>query len=155
MAGLIADTLAAMGVKLPRAAAPAANYIPYVRHGDLLFISGQLPLRDGTVAFAGKLGTAVTLADGQQAARLCAVNVLAQIAAALDGDLERIERMVRITGYVASEPEFVEQHLVVNGASDFLVEALGERGRHARTAIGMASLPRNAAVEVEAIVAVR
>lgn len=155
MAGKIADTLAAMGVTLPQAAAPAANYLPFVRQGDLLFISGQLPLQDGQVLFAGKLGTAVTLADGQQAARLCAVNLLAQVAAALDGDLERLERIVRITGFVACEPEFIEQHLVVNGASDFLVEALGDRGRHARAAVGMASLPRNAAVEVDAIVAVR
>lgn len=155
MAGTIAERLAAMGVTLPQAAAPAANYVPAVRHGDLLFVSGQLPLQDGKLIFAGKLGTAVTLADGQQAARLCAVNVLAQVAAALDGDLERIERIVRVTVFVASEPEFIEQHLVANGASDLLVEALGERGRHARAAVGMASLPRDAAVEVDAVLAVR
>lgn len=155
MAGSIADRLTAMGVTLPQSATPAANYVPFVRHGDLLFISGQLPLEDGKLLFAGKLGTAITLADGQKAARLCAMNVLAQVAAALEGDLERIQRIVRVTGFVACEPEFVEQHLVVNGASDFLVEALGDRGRHARAAVGMASLPRNAAVEVDAIVAVR
>ena len=155
MAETARDRLAKIGVTLPQAAAPAANYVPFVRQGDLLFISGQLPLEDGKLVYAGKLGTAVTLADGQKAARLCAVNVLAQAAAALDGDLERIERIVRVTCFVASEPEFVEQHLVANGASDFLVEALGERGRHARAAVGMASLPRNAAVEVDAVIAVR
>lgn len=149
------DRLAKMGVRLPQASAPAANYVPFVRHGDLLFISGQLPLEDGKLVHAGKLGTAVTLADGQKAARLCAVNVLAQAAAALDGDLERIDRVVRVTCFVASEPEFVDQHLVANGASDFLVEALGDRGRHARAAVGMASLPRDAAVEVDAVIAVR
>ncbi|HEX2257830.1 MAG TPA: RidA family protein, partial [Afifellaceae bacterium] len=146
MAETATDRLARMGVTLPQASTPAANYVPFVRHGDLLFISGQLPLENGRLVYAGKLGTAVTLADGQKAARLCAINVLAQAAAALDGDLERIERIIRLTGFVASEPEFVEQHLVVNGASDFLVEALGDRGRHARAAVGMASLPRNAAV---------
>ena len=155
MAGSIADRLTVMGVTLPQSATPAANYVPFVRQGDLLFISGQLPLEDGKLLFAGKLGTAITLADGQKAARLCAMNVLAQVEAALEGDLDRIERIVRVTGFVACEPEFVEQHLVVNGASDFLVEALGDRGRHARAAVGMASLPRNAAVEVDAIVAVR
>jgi enamine deaminase RidA (YjgF/YER057c/UK114 family) len=149
------DRLAQMGVRLPQASAPAANYVPFVRHGDLLFVSGQLPIEDGKVVFTGKLGTAVTLADGQKAARLCAVNVLAQAAAALDGDLERVERIVRVTCFVACEPEFIEQHLVANGASDLLVEALGERGRHARAAVGMASLPRDAAVEVDAIIALR
>jgi enamine deaminase RidA (YjgF/YER057c/UK114 family) len=155
MADSIAERLKTMGMTLPEAAAPAANYVPVVRHGDLLFVSGQLPMEGGRVAVTGRLGTSVTVADGQEAARLCAVNVLAQLRAALDGDLERIARMVRITVFVASEPEFIEQHIVANGASDLLVDALGERGRHARAAVGMAALPHNAAVEVDAVVAVR
>ena len=146
--------LAKRGVELPAAAAPAANYLPYVRHDDLVFVSGQLPMTAEGVAFRGKLGDGVSVEDGQAAARLCAVNVLAQMKAALDGDLERIRRIVRITGFVASAHGFFEQHLVVNGASDFLAEALGDRGRHARAAVGVAALPLDAAVEVDAIVAV-
>jgi enamine deaminase RidA (YjgF/YER057c/UK114 family) len=146
--------LAKRGVELPAAAAPAANYLPYVRHDDLVFVSGQLPMTAEGVAFRGKLGDGVSVEDGQAAARLCAVNVLAQVKAALDGDLERIRRIVRITGFVASAHGFFEQHLVVNGASDFLAEALGDRGRHARAAVGVAALPLDAAVEVDAIVAV-
>jgi enamine deaminase RidA (YjgF/YER057c/UK114 family) len=146
--------LAKRGVELPAAAAPAANYLPYVRHDDLVFVSGQLPMTAEGVAFRGKLGDGVSVEDGQAAARLCAVNVLAQMKAALDGDLERIGRIVRITGFVASAHGFFEQHLVVNGASDFLAEALGDRGRHARAAVGVAALPLDAAVEVDAIVAV-
>lgn len=154
MSTAIVERLAALGVTLPDAAAPAANYLPYVAEGGLLYVSGQLPLDGGRVTVSGKLGGAVSVEDGRKAARLCAVNVLAQAKAALGGDLERIRRIVRITGYVASEPGFSEQHLVVNGASDFLVEALGERGRHARAAVGMASLPLDAAVEIDAIVAI-
>ncbi len=145
--------LARLGVELPVAAAPAANYVPFVRDGAVLYISGQLPMSGHDVEYRGRLGESVSVEDGRRAARLCAINVLAQVKAALEGDLERIRRIVRITGFVASAPHFYEQHLVVNGASDFLVEALGERGRHARAAVGVAALPRNAAVEVDAIVA--
>jgi len=150
----IEERLSQMGIALPEAAAPAANYLPWRRHGDLLFISGQLPLKDGKLAFAGKLGAGIDVAAGQEAARLCAINVLAQAKAGLEGDLERLGALLKITGFVASAPDFTEQHLVVNGASDLLAEALGERGRHARAAVGMACLPLDAAVEVEAIVAV-
>lgn len=146
--------LARLGVDLPAAAAPAANYLPYARHGDLLFVSGQLPMTAEGVAFRGKLGEDVSVEVGQAAARLCAINVIAQVKASLDGDLERIGRIVRITGFVASAPGFSGQHLVVNGASDLLAEALGDRGRHARAAVGVAALPLDAAVEVDAIVAV-
>jgi enamine deaminase RidA (YjgF/YER057c/UK114 family) len=146
--------LARLGVELPPAAAPAANYVPFVRHGDLVYISGQLPLTPRGVDCRGRLGDSVSVEDGRRAARLCAINVLAQAKAALGGELERIRQVVRITGFVASAPGFTEQHLVVNGASDFLVEALGERGRHARAAVGVAALPLDAAVEVDAIVAV-
>jgi enamine deaminase RidA (YjgF/YER057c/UK114 family) len=146
--------LARAGVTLPTPAAPAANYVPFTRHGDLLFISGQVSLSAGGEAYRGKLGDGVSLDEGRRAARLCAINVLAQIKAALDGDLERVVQVLKITGFVASAPGFTEQHLVVNGASDLLVEVIGERARHARAAIGMAALPLDAAVEVDAILAV-
>ena len=139
------------GVSLPAAAAPAANYVPFVRSGNLLFTAGQLPLKDGKLHAAGLLGRDVDTATGREAARFCAINVLAQAKAAL-GDLEKIARLVKITVFVASTPDFTEQHLVANGASDFLAEVLGERGKHARSAVGTASLPLNAAVEVDAII---
>ncbi len=146
--------LARMGVSLPAAAGAAANYLPFVLEGGSLYISGQLPMDSSGVAVRGLLGDGVSVAEGREAARLCALNMLAQAKAALAGDLERIRRIVRITGFVASAPGFSEQHLVVNGASDFLVEALGDRGKHARAAVGVAGLPLNAAVEVDAIIGV-
>ena len=146
--------LARMGVTLPVAAAPAANYLPYARHGEILYISGQLPITTQGVAWRGKLGGGVSVEEGRKAARQCAVNVLAQAKAALDGDLEKIRQVLQITGFVASTPDFTEQHLVVNGASDFLAEALGARGRHARAAVGTVALPLDAAVEIDAIIAV-
>ena len=145
--------LARLGVTLSPAAAPAANYLPYVRHDGLLYVSGQLPLAPQGIACRGRLGESVALEEGRKAARLCAVNILAQAKAALDGDLERIRQILRITCFVASSPHFTEQHLVANGASDFLAEALGERGRHARAAVGVAALPLDAAVEIDAIIA--
>ena len=147
----IEKRLSDLGVTLPAAAAPAANYVPFVRSGNLLFTAGQLPLRDGKLQVAGLLGREVDTAAGVEAAKLCAINILAQAKAAL-GDLEKIVRLVKITAFVASTPDFTDQHLVANGASDFLAAALGERGKHARAAVGMASLPLNAAVEVEAII---
>jgi enamine deaminase RidA (YjgF/YER057c/UK114 family) len=150
----IESRLARMGVALPVAAAPAANYLPYARHGDILYISGQLPIAAHGVGWRGKLGDTVSVEEGRKAARQCALNLLAQAKAALGGDLERIRQVLRITGFVASMPDFTEQHLVVNGASDFLAEALGERGRHARAAVGTVALPLDAAVEIDAIIAV-
>lgn len=150
MSDTIEKRLADLGVTLPAAAPPAANYVPFVRSGNLLFTSGQLPLKDGKLQVAGLLGRDVDMAGGREAAKLCAINVLALAKAALD-DLGKIVRVVKITVFVASTPDFTEQHLVANGASDFLVAALGDRGKHARAAIGMASLPLNAAVEVEAV----
>jgi enamine deaminase RidA (YjgF/YER057c/UK114 family) len=145
------DRLAARGIVLPQAAAPAANYVAYVITGRQLFISGQLPMEDGKIAVTGHLGDDVDVAAGQRAAELCAINILAQASAALDGDLERIVRLVKLNGFVASRPDFTEQHLVINGASNLLADILGERGRHARAAVGMAALPMNAAVEVDAV----
>lgn len=150
MADTIESRLEKLGVSLPTPAAPVANYVAFQISGSLLLTSGQLPLNDGKVAVTGLLGRDVDVAAGQQAARYCGINVLAQAKAAL-GDLEKIKRLVKITIFVASTPDFTQQHLVANGASDFLVEAIGERGKHARSAVGVASLPLNAAVEVEAI----
>jgi enamine deaminase RidA (YjgF/YER057c/UK114 family) len=151
MGETIEKRLSDLGVELPTAAAPAANYVPFVRSGNLLFTAGQLPLKDGKLQAAGLLGRDLDTAAGQEAAKLCAINILAQAKAAL-GDLEKIARVVKITVFVASTPDFIEQHLVANGASDFLAAALDERGKHARAAVGMASLPLNAAVEVEAVI---
>ncbi|MDO6964069.1 RidA family protein [Rhizobium alvei] len=154
MTAEIQARLAAKGITLPNAAAPAANYVPFMQTGNLLFISGQLPLENGALAVKGLLGKDVTLTEGQRATELCAVNILAQANAALGGDLGRISRVVRITCMVASTPDFVEQHLVANGASNLLVEILGEKGKHARVAVGVASLPLNAAVEIDVIMEV-
>jgi enamine deaminase RidA (YjgF/YER057c/UK114 family) len=150
MSETIEKRLSDMGVTLPVAAAPAANYVPYVRAGNLLFPSGQLPIKDGKLAYTGLLGRDVDTATGKEAAKYCAINILAQAKAAL-GDLEKIRRLVKINIYVASTPDFTEQHLVGNGASDFLADVLGERGKHARVAVGMASLPLNASVEIESV----
>lgn len=151
MVDTIEARLAAEGIILPAAAAPAANYVPFMRSGNLLFTSGQLPLADGKLVATGLLGRDLDTAAGKLAARACAINILAQVKAAT-GDLEKIARIVKITVFVASTPDFTEQHLVANGASDLLATVLGERGRHARAAVGTASLPLDAPVEVEAIV---
>lgn len=151
MSDTIKDRLAALGITLPPAAAPAANYVPYVISGNLLYLSGQLPIENGAVAVTGLLGRDVDVARGQRAAELCAINILAQAQAAL-GDLARIRRVVKLNGFVASMPTFVEQHLVMNGASNLIAAVLGEPGKHARAAVGMASLPLNAAVEIDAII---
>jgi len=151
MSDQIAAKLKEMGITLPAAAAPAANYVPYVISGGLLYISGQLPMEGGKVAVTGHLGKNVDVATGQRAAELCAINILAQASAALGGDLGRIKRVIKLNGFVASAPEFVEQHLVINGASNLIANVLGEAGKHARAAVGMAALPFNAAVEIDAI----
>ena len=155
MTGIIASRLKQMGVALPAAVAPGANYVPAVRSGNLLFIAGQVPVRDGKIEFVGKLGAGLNVVQGQQAARLCAINILAQVASALDGDLDRVVRCVRLGGFVNAVPEFIEQPQVINGASDFIVEVFGDAGKHARAAIGVGSLPRGVAVEVDAIFEVR
>lgn len=153
MAETVEKRLQDLGVVLPHVAAPAANYLPFARSGNLIFTAGQLPLKEGKLAASGLLGRDLDTAAGREAARLCAINILAATRAAI-GDLEKIVRVVKITCFVASSPEFNEQHLVANGASDFLVEVLGERGKHARAAVGMACLPLNAPVEIEAIIEV-
>lgn len=151
MSETISGRLEALGIEIPDVAAPAANYLPYTKTGNLVFTSGQLPFVDGALAHTGKVGGELSIEDGQDAARLCAINVLAVAKAAL-GDLENIKQIVKITIFVSSTPDFTSQHLVGNGASDFLAEVLGDAGRHARSAVGMPCLPLNAPVEVEAII---
>ena len=151
MSDAIEGRLKELGIVLPEAAAPAANYVPYVISGNLLYLSGQLPMENGKIGVTGHLGKDVDVAGGQRAAELCAINILAQAKAALGGDLGRIRRLIKLNGFVASAPDFVEQHLVINGASNLLANVLGEAGKHARAAVGMAALPLNAAVEIDAI----
>ncbi|MEO1111151.1 MAG: RidA family protein [Pseudomonadota bacterium] len=146
----IETRLSDLGITLPDAAAPAANYVPFVRTGNQLFISGQLPMEAGKLTFTGKLGGGVSVDDGKAAAKACAINLLAQAKAAT-GDLDKVVRLVKIVGFVNSTAEFTEQPQVINGASDFLVDAMGDAGRHARSAVSAASLPFGAAVEIEAI----
>jgi enamine deaminase RidA (YjgF/YER057c/UK114 family) len=147
----IEERLQALGLSLPDAPAPAANYVPTIISGKLVFVSGQLPLQGGGVAVVGQLGRDVSLEQGQAAARLCALNLLAQARTACEGDLSRLARCLKLGGFVSCTPEFVDQPKVINGASDLMVGAMGEAGRHARFAVGCPSLPLNAAVEVEAI----
>lgn len=146
----IETRLAELGVSLPDAAAPAANYVPFVKTGNQLFISGQLPMEAGALAVTGKLGGGLDVEAGQRAAKLCAINLLAQAKAAT-GNLDKVVRLVKIVGFVNSTGDFTDQPKVINGASDFLVDAMGDQGRHARSAVSAASLPFGAAVEIEAI----
>ena len=148
MAGRIEARLAELGIPLPTPAAPVANYVPFVLSGALVVVSGQVPMRDGKVAYSGKLGSTVSQEIGQQAAQLCLVNVLAQLKAAL-GNLDRVKRVVRLGGFIACTPEFTAHAAVMNGASDLAVAVFGDLGRHARSTIGVPSLPMDAAVEVE------
>lgn len=150
MAGTIDARLAELDITLPSPAAPAANYVPYVVSGKQLYISGQLPMGPDGIEFKGTCGATFGVADGQQAARLCAINILAQARAAT-GDLDQIARLVKLSGFVASTPDFTEQPAVINGASDLMAEVLGAKGQHARAAVGVAALPFGVAVEIEAI----
>ncbi len=153
MAGRVDKRLEEQGLVLPEAAAPAANYVPFVVSGGYVYISGQLPMVDGKPGFLGKLGADVELEQGVEAARTCAVNILAQLRAAADGDFDRVARCVKLGGYVNSTPEFTQQPAVVNGASNLMVDVLGDAGRHARFAVGVNALPFGVAVEVEALFA--
>jgi enamine deaminase RidA (YjgF/YER057c/UK114 family) len=151
MAGMVEKKLAGSGIRLPTPASPIANYVPFVRSGSLLVISGQLCFgADGKLAAIGQLGGGVSIEDGQTAARACAVNLLAQVKAAL-GDLDQVARVVRLGGFINSAPGFTDGAKVMNGASDLMVEAFGDKGRHARSTVGVAALPANAAVEVEGL----
>jgi len=149
----ITDRLAQLGVTLPEAPAPAANYVPAVRTGDLLFVSGQISSGpDGLIT--GRLGDGMSVEDGAAAARACAISLLAQVKTACGGDIERLDQVVKLTGFVNCTPDFTDHPKVINGASDFLVEALGDIGRHSRSAVG-AVLPFGVAVEIEGIFRVK
>jgi enamine deaminase RidA (YjgF/YER057c/UK114 family) len=150
MTSAIEKRLADMGVTLPDAPAPAANYVPFVQVGDMVHISGQIA-SDADGLITGKLGDGMTTAEGAGAARACAIALLAQLKVACGGDLDRLRRVVKLTGFVNSTPEFTEQPQVINGASDFMVEALGEAGRHARAAVSTPSLPMGVAVEIDGL----
>jgi len=151
MAGAVEQKLTELGITLPTPAAPVANYVGFVRTGNLLVISGQLCFDlDGKLVAKGKLGGEVSIEDGQKAARACAVNLLAQIKAAL-GDLDKVQRVVRLGGFINAVPSFLDGPKVMNGASDLMVTAFGDKGRHARTTIGVSVLPMDAAVEVEGL----
>ena len=154
MAARIEERLKELRIELPQPGKPGANYVPFVRTGALVFLTGQLPQWNGDRRFIGKLGREFTTQEGQQAARLCALNLIAQVKVAVDGDLDRVLRCVRVAGFINSVPEFIAQSQVLNGASDIFVEVFGEAGRHARTAVGVSALPYDVAVEVEAIVEV-
>jgi enamine deaminase RidA (YjgF/YER057c/UK114 family) len=151
MAGTVEQKLAAQGIVLHEPPTPVANYVGFVRTGNLLFVSGQVCVApDGKLIAKGKLGGGVTVEQGNAAARGCAINLLAQIKAAL-GDLDKVVRVVRLGGFVNSAPDFLDGPKVLNGASDLMVAAFGDKGRHARTTVGVASLPADAAVEVEGL----
>jgi enamine deaminase RidA (YjgF/YER057c/UK114 family) len=151
MAGSVEQKLATEGIVLATPVAPIANYVGFVRTGNLLFVSGQICLdAEGKLIAKGKLGAGVTTEQGNAAARGCAINLLAQVKAAL-GDLDKVVRVVRIGGFVNSAPDFLEGPKVLNGASDLMVQAFGDKGRHARTTVGVASLPADASVEVEGL----
>jgi enamine deaminase RidA (YjgF/YER057c/UK114 family) len=148
---LVEKKLADLGIVLPTPAAPIANYVGFVRTGSMLVVSGQVCLGSGgTLVAKGKLGETVSVEDGQKAARACAINLLAQVKVAL-GDLDKVVRVVRLGGFINSDPTFLDGPKVMNGASDLMVEVFGDKGRHARTTVGVASLPVDAAVEVEGL----
>ncbi len=151
MAGKIDARLKQLGISLPVASVPVANYIPFVKTGNLVFVAGQIPLLNGAVHYTGIVGLDLSLEVAVNAARLCALNLLAQAKAACDGDLDRVTRVVKLTGFVAANAHFTDHPKVINGASDLMVEVFGDLGRHARVAVGAPSLPRGAPVEVDAI----
>ncbi len=151
MAGTIEKKLSERGITLPAAPSPSANYVPFVRSGNLLTVSGQICYgADGKLVAKGRLGDNVSMEDGQKAARACALNILAQVKAAV-GDLDKVTRVVRLGGFINSAPGFPDGPKVMNGASDLMVEVFGDKGRHARSTVGVAALPVDAAVEVEGV----
>jgi enamine deaminase RidA (YjgF/YER057c/UK114 family) len=150
MSGKIEGRLAEMNIKLPEPPAPVASYVPYVVSGNLVFISGQVTMADGGLRYVGTVGKELSLEDGKAAARLCAINVLAQLRAAA-GDLDRVKRCVKLGVFVNAIPGYAQHPEVANGASDLIVEVFGDAGRHSRAAVGAGSLPRNVAVEVDAV----
>lgn len=155
MAGTVESRLKDLGITIPEAAAPLANYVPWVQSGSLVFVSGQIPLVAGKPEFIGKLGESMDVAEGVKAARTCAINLIAQVKAACGGDLDRVVRVVRLGGFVNATPDFVDHPKVINGASDLMAEVFGDAGRHCRAAVGSSSLPLGVAVEVEGTFEIR
>jgi enamine deaminase RidA (YjgF/YER057c/UK114 family) len=149
--GNVDNRLAELGVTIPAAAKPVANYVGWVRTGNLVFTAGQVTLSEGKIVLQGKVGSEISLEDANKAARLCAINILAQLKDACGGDLDRVVRIVKLVGFVNAVPEFTDHPKVINGASDLMVEVFGEKGKHARSAVGSGSLPFNVAVEIEAV----
>ena len=148
---MIKEKLDTLGIKLPTPPKPAGSYIPVVRTGNLVFVSGQIPIKDGKILYSGKVTKDLSIQDAQKGARLCAINALAQLKSEF-GNLENISKIVRVSGFVNSPPEFTEQPKVINGASDLLFEIFEEKGPHTRIAVGVSSLPLNSAVEIDLLV---
>ncbi|HEY1795523.1 MAG TPA: RidA family protein [Stellaceae bacterium] len=151
MSGTVEARLKSLGLELPVPAMPIANYVPFTVTGRVVVISGQIPLRDGKMEYVGRLGAGMSVEDAQQAAQLCALNLLAQLKVAARGDLDNVGRCLRLGGFVNCTPDFTQQPQVVNGASDLMVAAFGDAGKHARTAVGVSALPGGVAVEVDAM----
>jgi enamine deaminase RidA (YjgF/YER057c/UK114 family) len=151
MAGKIDARLAELGIEIATPTVPQANYVPYVISGNLVYVSGQIPMVNGEIKFLGKVGDNVDVATAAEAARTCALNIIAQVKAACDGDLDRVTRCVKLGGFINATDDFTQQPEVINGASDLLVEIFGDAGRHARFAVGAGSLPRGVAVEIDAV----
>ena len=143
--------LQALGIDLPKAVAPVANYVPYVITDKLVFVSGQIPFLDGEIQYPGRLGENISVIEAQKAARLCGINLIAQLKNACEGDLDRLVQVVKLNGFVNGTPSFTDQAMVINGTSDLMFEVFADKGRHARAAIGCSALPLGAAVEVDAI----
>ena len=151
----IEQKLKELGITLPQPAVPVASYVPFVVVGDMVYISGQLPVLDGKMQYQGKLGADISIDDGASAARLCALNLIAQLKSACGGDLNRVARCVKLTGFVNGVDGFADQPKVMNGASNLMVDVFGELGKHARAAVGTNSLPFNVCVEVEGVFQIR
>jgi enamine deaminase RidA (YjgF/YER057c/UK114 family) len=151
MAGTVEQRLIDMGIELPKAAAPAANYVPFVITGNLVYVSGQITKLNDDLMYVGRVGDTFSVDDGYQAARICAINQIAQIKEACFGDLDRVTQVVKLGGFVNCTPDFTQMPQVVNGASDLIAEVFGDAGKHARFAVGAASLPLGIAVEVDGI----
>ena len=155
MAGAVEQRLKQLGVEIPTPAVPVANYVGFVKTGNLVFVSGQVTMQGGKPQFIGKLGREISVEQGQEAAKLCAINIVAQLKAACEGDLDRVERIVKLAGFVNSAPDFTDQPKVINGASDFMVAVFGDKGRHARAAVSAGSLPLGVAVEIDCVAEIR
>jgi len=151
MAGAVDARLKDLGITVPEAAPPVANYVGFVQSGNLVFVSGQVPLKDGKFQYPGKVGAEISLEDAQEAAKICAINIVAQLKAACGGDLDRVRRIVKLGGFVNSVPEFGDQPKVINGASDLMVAVFGDKGKHSRAAVSAGALPLGVAVEIDAV----